>query len=278
MPWLQPKPPHSLFWGHLKLFGLHQAVFPRYTCISPVLAEIKRQHGLGDVFYVDLWPLGPCFLVLASPDAAALASTVQPALQSEVVIAFYGWTTGPGFIDATNGPLWKHLHRVIAPALTGSATRGYLPFVVDEAAALHARLDALSARGDLVDFGDVVGRLPFAVAVRVFLGERLDDALSERLYDDTKAFVDVVGEVAYRSPTPLHAWWLRRTKLRASRNGIESVIGRVLDRRYAALVQQREQGLLDKEASLPIMDRMMLDAVLSNKSLDQDLRRLILEK
>lgn len=253
-------------------------MFPPHTCISPVVAEIKREYGLGDIFYIDLWPLGPCFMVLGAPDAVAIASTGQTAQQSDVVLSFYSWSAGSNFIDATNGPLWKHLHRVIAPALTASATRAYIPFAVGEAAALHARFDALSECGGPLDFGYEVGKFPFAVAMRVFSGETLDNLQSDKLYDDSKAFVDVVGEVAYRSPTPLHAWWLRITKLRGLRNRIEIAFEQMLDRRHAGLVQLKDQGLLEKDASLPITDRMMLDAVLNSNPLDHGLRRLIVEK
>lgn len=253
-------------------------MFPKYTCISPLIAEIKREYGLGDLFYLDLWPLGPCFLVLAAPDAVAIPTTVQTAPTSDVVISFYNWSIGPGFIDAAKGALWKHLHRLIAPALSGSATRAYIPFIVSEAAALHARFNALTECGGPLDLGYELGKLPFAVVQRVFFGEQLDSMQSGKLYDDSRAFIEVVGEVGYRSPTPLHAWWLQRTKLRGLRNSIETAFDQMIDKRHAGLVQQKAQGLLDKDASLPIMDRMMLDVVLNSNPLDQGLRDLILAK
>ncbi|MBE3048592.1 cytochrome P450 [Candidatus Bathyarchaeota archaeon] len=261
------------------MYGLHLARFPsKNISISPVLADIKREYDLGDIFYLDLWPVGPCFMILAAPDAAAIPTTVQVAPQSHEVINLYRWTLGAGFMDATNGALWKYLHRVIAPTLTASAIRARMPFVISEAAALHARLKALSDRDVTVDLGYEVGRFPFEVLLRVFLGDRPDSSTSDRLYDDSRGFATAVGDIAYRSPSPLHSWWLRMTSLRHLKNRIESTLEGFMDRKHAEMVQIKDQGLLDKNTSLPTMGSMMLDAVLNERPLNQGLRRLIIEK
>lgn len=106
-----------------------------------------------------------------------------------------------------------------------------MPFIVSEAAALHARLDALSVSEGPIDFGHELGKFPFAVAMRVLFGEQqLDNVQADKLYDDSKGFIEVVGEAYYRSPTPLHGWWLRRTKMRALKNSIETALDQVLAR------------------------------------------------
>ncbi|SPO06038.1 uncharacterized protein DNG_08727 [Cephalotrichum gorgonifer] len=271
-----PGPPHSLFWGHLKVFGIFASKLPKYTCISPIVAEIKHQYGLGDIFYIDLWPLGPCFTVLSSPDAAALATTVQTFPISTVVVDLYRWTTGTNFIDSTNGPLWKKLHRLIAPALTPAATKASLPSIIREAAALHAKFGALADGTAVVqDLAHEIGTFTFSNALRVLFGEPLDTRTTAELYQDSEGFVDAVGVIAYRSRTPLHAWWHRITVLKPVQRRMRRTIQDIMDRNHANLVQQNEKGFLPRETSPPIMDRMLLEAVTNKTGLDPGLTALI---
>ena len=217
-------------------------------------------------------------MIFSAPDAAAIPSTVHTAPVSELAAALFGWTVGPNFIDATNGPLWKNLHRIISPALTSRAVRDYMPFIISEGAALNARLGSAAAQRDPIDLGYTVGYFAFEVTQRVLHGERLDGETMERLYSDGRTFMGTVGDAAYRSPTPLHSWWLRRQTVPRLRNRIESTIKDILERTEARMIRQRDQGLLQKDASRPIVERMMIDAVLSGKGLDHNLRRVIIEK
>ena len=58
------------------------------------------------------------------------------------------------------------------------------------------------------------------------------------------------------------------TVLRVLRNRIESTIDKFINETYADMMQAKEQGLLHKDASLSIVERMMLDTVLDGKTLD----------
>ena len=185
---------------------------------------------------------------------------------------------GTGFIDGTNGPLWKQLHRLIAPALMGGAVRAYVPFILDEGAKLHARLGSLSGSGDPLDMAHEIGRLPFEVVTRVIFGDGLDAEVRARLYEDSREFFDTVGTVQGRSPTPLHAWWLRRTGLRRMQGRIESVFTEAINKRHEKLTRQHEEGLLSKSAASTILDRFLVDAVMEGRPLDHALRRLIIDK
>ena len=52
--------------------------------------EIKREYGLGDIFYIDLWPMGHCSMVLSAPEIVAMPTTVNNAPQAGFVMEFYG--------------------------------------------------------------------------------------------------------------------------------------------------------------------------------------------
>lgn len=60
---MQPKPPHSWLLGHLKLFGEVMAMYPPNVHPQMIFTYLKQEYDLPEVFYVDLWPLGPVLCV-----------------------------------------------------------------------------------------------------------------------------------------------------------------------------------------------------------------------
>lgn len=48
-----------MLWGHLKLFGEIAALYPPNVHPQVVFTYMKQKYDLPEVFYVDLWPLGP---------------------------------------------------------------------------------------------------------------------------------------------------------------------------------------------------------------------------
>ncbi|CAI4212397.1 unnamed protein product [Parascedosporium putredinis] len=117
----------------MKLIGETLELFPRRTYLQSVLTHLKQAHDLPEVWYLDLRPAGPKFIVITNPDLAAQVTTATAYPQSP-------------------------LHDVI----------------VEEADALHTRLQAMADSGDLCkNFVYEFGKFPFEVVSRVFLGAPL---------------------------------------------------------------------------------------------------------
>lgn len=66
-----PCPPHSFWWGHLKVMGDAVASLPPDAHPQVALAMIKDKYGLGHVFYLDLWPLADPMMLIHDPGVAA---------------------------------------------------------------------------------------------------------------------------------------------------------------------------------------------------------------
>jgi hypothetical protein len=71
----QPGPPHSFLWGHLKAFGEIHTLFPPNTHLQYVYSEMAKWYSLPDIWYLDLWPLGPGQVIVTSPEAAQEMAT-----------------------------------------------------------------------------------------------------------------------------------------------------------------------------------------------------------
>jgi hypothetical protein len=95
----QPGPPHSFFWGHLRVVMDVALTFPQGTHPQILYTEVARRFALNGLFYLDLWPLGPSTIVLGDPEliekvtvAQSLArhpianGALQPVLSADAVL------------------------------------------------------------------------------------------------------------------------------------------------------------------------------------------------
>ncbi|PKS08642.1 hypothetical protein jhhlp_005031 [Lomentospora prolificans] len=252
----KPCPPHSLVWGHLKLFGENLELFPKRPYLQAALTHIKQKHNLPDVWYLDLWPVGPKFVIVTDPDASAIPTTVNAYPQSSLVSDHFSKNIGRSFIESTNGQTWKELHHVIAPGLTPAAVRSYNDIIVDEALALHNRLKAMAESGKVCEnFGYEFGKFPFEVVTRIFLGRRFDtQGGNTDLYDQMHALSDAMSIISGGEKNPftlLRAKWQERNISHKFRKDIASYVTPRFD-------ELREKKIVPNRATAAsIVDRML---------------------
>ncbi|KAB5513517.1 cytochrome P450 [Coniochaeta sp. 2T2.1] len=195
-----PGPPHSLLLGHLKIIGEYMQRLPPGSHVQAAITQIQQDYNLPDIFYLDLWPFGPRFVVCSGADAAAITTTVSTFPQSKLVFDVLGPTIGTTFIEVTNGSLWKDLHRVFAPSLTPLSVKGYHDGIVDEAAALHGRLQDV----DVVDLNYELGKFTFAVVCNV-LSVTVKHGAYDLVRHATRRMGDCLG-----SNNPITQWFASR--------------------------------------------------------------------
>uniref|UniRef100_A0A8H7KBD1 Cytochrome P450 n=1 Tax=Bionectria ochroleuca TaxID=29856 RepID=A0A8H7KBD1_BIOOC len=233
---------------------------------------MKQDFNLPDIFYLDLWPLGPCFLLLTSPDAAAIPTTASNFPMPDVVTKSFDGNVGTTFIEATNGPLWKYLMQQLAPGLNPAAVKTFSHSIIDHARALHGRLEHYADMAQIINIQSVLGEYPFQVVATVFFGERL----SEQAYKDTTRMVDLmlIKNSAGALINPVTKWrWKKDLDSCLSR--LEGEIKDLVYARYAAL--QEHQGECAATKTPTLLDRMLLPRVQSQQPLDNTHLKLILE-
>ena len=162
-----------MFWGHLKLMDEYMQKLRPDAYIHAALTQMKLDYDLPDVFYLDLWPLGPRMLICTTPDACAISTTINVFEIPSLVARTFEGNIGSSFIEATNGAVWKHLHQMLAPGLTPSAVNRYSHSIVKQAVVLHHRLRAMAGSSRVVDLHSELGEYPFQVIAVVLFGETL---------------------------------------------------------------------------------------------------------
>lgn len=241
--------------------------------IQAAWTQMKQDFDLPDVFYLDMWPVGPEFIVFAGPDAVALPTQTTAFPQAELVADYFAGTAlGRNFIECTNGPLWKELHQMLAPGLTPTATKMYHHIILDEAKSLHDRFRRLAVSEAVADMNFQLGLYPFSIIWQVFFGEPAN--LGSGLYDDAKRWGEIAG--AMRTVVNPITKWQERREMAAISKRLGAEIDRITRARFSKL--QRLKSLPTRANASCLLDRMLLNQVQAGLPLDDRLMSLIQDK
>ncbi|KAK1753239.1 cytochrome P450 [Echria macrotheca] len=263
-----PRPPHDWLWGHAKLVGEYtQKITGDY--MQAAWTQLKYDFQLPEIFYLDMWPFGPEFIMCTGPDATAIATTINVFPQADVVTRFFGRSIGETFIEATNLPLWKELHQMLAPGLTPSATKTYHGLILDQAKNLHDRLQAKARSGEVFDMSEELGRYPFAIIWKVFFGE---DLVKTDLYDITKRLADISPAVPSVNPVKNYLQKRERAAIVAR---LDAEMDKLAGGRFDEM--RATKTLPTRTTATCLLDRMLLGHVQSGQPLDERLMKLVRE-
>lgn len=254
----QPKPPHSLFWGHLKLMGEISSLFPPQTYSGFFYSEIAKRYNLPAVWYLDLWPFAPPQLVVTSPDLSReiLVGRLYPVheeLEKIMTVLF-----GPKTIVAVNGNLWRALHHIIAPSFTPQAVKSHVTTIVHNTLGLRDRLLARADDSDAFSLEEEISKTTFDVTSTIVLGFSLNaqkgDGRGLPLLSDFRQTLNLSAKyVEAMNPINKFRLWLT---IRAARQRSS--------RRIEAELRERHRILRDKKilpsgkAARSILDRMLI--------------------
>lgn len=254
------------------------AKLPKGSYLQAAFTQMKQDYNLPDIFYMDLWPFGPEFVVCTAPEAAAFPTTVNSFTQAQIVEDFFASNLGAGFIEAASGNLWKELHHMIAPGLTPAAVKSYHPIVLEEAKILHQRFNALAHANKVVSFDDEVGKFPFDVTSHIFFGQRLHAQTSNSaIYRDLRAISSEVERSHTAAGNPIAGWLIKR-RIKEIVARLDKEIEPRVQSRFAALQNMKEKGLPTRTTAASIVDRMLLTQVQKGGALDPGFLTLCMDK
>ncbi|UNI18407.1 hypothetical protein JDV02_004678 [Purpureocillium takamizusanense] len=254
-----PKPPgHSILFGHLKLFGDIVKLFPPGTHPQYYYTYLARKYSLPEVYYVDLWPLGPAQVVVTGPDAAAQVTAIRTYPMHPEVNRYLAPMVGDNVIAATNGPLWKKLHHMMAPAFTSRYVKTLLGTIADEVMLFHERLRQLSDAGHVFSMEEELSKLSFDVIGGIVFGVSFNAQQSGSLIlDDLRAVLGLsqVVRETWNPATKLQAWWARRQAIRRSDDFLQN---RLVER-YRVMLEEKD--LPTRQNARSILDRVLLERI-----------------
>ncbi|PSN62971.1 cytochrome P450 [Corynespora cassiicola Philippines] len=257
-----PKPPHHFLWGHLKLLGETMALFPGSVHFQYAITTLTQQYDLPGVWYQDLWPFGPVQLIVVDPDIALHVTGAHDHpkhYMEEVSIAPVG---GVGNVVSANGPRWKYLHKMLAPAFGLTYVRNLVPLIADQVMIFRDILKTKAESGEKFRLEDLATNLTFDIMNTSTFGFPAK-AQSEGS-PTIKYFKELCKCVAIERDTwnPV-AKYLARLRRWPLGKKLDGLIADLIRERWSVLVRDKVD-VRDKR-SLSILDMVLRDHLLETQ-------------
>jgi cytochrome P450 len=127
---------------------------------------VHQKYDLPEIWYLDLWPFAPHWMVLASPDAATEVVQTRNFPKHPETNVFMEPMVGRDAIPGINGALWKEVYHMLAPAFKPATVRQMVATATDEVALFRELLLPLAESGEEFVLEDRLSRMVFEVAAK----------------------------------------------------------------------------------------------------------------
>ncbi|KAF1842779.1 cytochrome P450, partial [Cucurbitaria berberidis CBS 394.84] len=251
-----PKPPHSFFWGHLKILEDAFKMLPKDAHYQAAVMTIARKYDMPEVFYLDLWPAAPGQVVVTNPDVALHMTAIRNHPKHEAEKWFVDPLIGTGNIVSTNGARWKYLHKMLSPAFSITHISNMRSMVAAEVMKFRSILQRKSESGDTFRLEDITQHLTFDVITTATFGHSLDaqtkgNIALQHFEDMCRAFMQT-----RKSFNLVRNFFLDR-KRNAARKKLDEVIAVLIKERFEKILQDKVD--LTEKRGLGVMDLILRD-------------------
>ncbi|OCT50551.1 aflN/ verA/ monooxygenase [Cladophialophora carrionii] len=241
-----PQPPMEggRFWGHLKIAGDCKRLFPPNCHMQNWTNYIRKKYNLGDVFYVDWWPLGPRWVFIADPVLASkFLTTGQSLPKSRLVGKYLAKLLGPSNMVSLEGQAWKSLRSIFNPGFSASHLITLVPYVVDSSLVLLDLLREKAETNEVVELDPLTIGFAIDIIGKVVMDSDFDS--QKRPHPIVTTFrkqVHLMPTASSIGPLddinllrPLRLWWNRRK--------LDRLLGAEIDKKVAARKTLQKQPL-----------------------------------
>ncbi|KAF4434963.1 cytochrome P450 [Fusarium acutatum] len=210
-----PGPPHSWLFGHIKVFSQVAALMPPNTHPQVIYTEMVHSYSLKEIFYLDLWPIGPGVVVITDPKLMDNSSLPKPLPIHPFTAVFLKPMFGEGTMAATSGALWRKMTTAVSPAFSMGHVLGMTNIMVDECLLFQEKLDELAVAGDAFSMEELVAKSVFSIASTVTVGEpQYSQTVGSQVLKDLRDLVNLAqGEtdpfIAYNPMVQIPRRWKR---------------------------------------------------------------------
>lgn len=131
---------------------------------------MRKRYGLGDFFYLDLWPLAPPQLVIVQPELATqIVQKMNLPKESVVMQKWTGHILGKKSMVTANGHEWLVARKSFTPGFQPRKVLQHVPGIVDDALQFAEVLKEHARNEDVFKMEDVCARMIFNISARVIL-------------------------------------------------------------------------------------------------------------
>ncbi|KAF2730215.1 cytochrome P450 [Polyplosphaeria fusca] len=272
-----PKPPHSFFWGHLKLMGETLALYPGSVHFQYTITTMAQKYKLPRLFYLDLWPVGPIQLIVTDPDLALHMTVANNYPKHPMEAVMVDPIVGEGNIVAVEGgPRWKYLHNMLAPAFSVSQVRDMLPMIAEEIMTFRSILNEKAQSGKSFSLEAITKRLTFDIIGTATFGQSLKAQAKGSPVLDTFDRVCRAFAIERDHPWNMVKVIPARRRRSVATGELNAIVDKLIRERFEILM--RDNLDVSKKRGLSIVDLVLRDryqevqrsGVGAAKALDQE--------
>lgn len=229
-----PGPPHSYLFGSLISVGKVAAKLPSNAAPQCLMQAVKERYGLGDYFYVDVWPLAEPLLIMSNTDMLDQIAVKGTTLKHPAVVEFVEHFGGPGNLVTSEGQEWKKWRSVFNPGFASAYMMTMVGTILEEAEIFCGLMEENAKNDVLFRLEPVVTRLTVNVIGKVVLDVDLNaqkgkNELAEAFTSQAKwVYVDIQRDpLKILDPRRRITMWLNTRKM-------NRYISRCLEERFAS--------------------------------------------
>ncbi|KAI1773588.1 cytochrome P450 [Hypoxylon cercidicola] len=253
-----PGPPHSFLWGHLRILTQVAGKFPTNTHLQNYLTEIAHQYDLKGIWYMDLWPLTFCQVVITDPD---LMDQMIMLNQHQMFDDKLSPLIGSNVVATANGAVWKKLHNSMAPAFALSHVRTQVGLLTDQTLLLRDTFKRLAKSESPISLEHELSKLTFDIVGRIIFNFPLHAQTKGSPYlEDLQMISKLVVDSMSMNPLVKLQVALKKN---AIRKRIDASISAKINERLIAL---RDQNVVpSRKEPYSILDLMLRDKIIESQ-------------
>ena len=220
---------------------------------------VQKKWKLGDVFFIDFWPLGPRFCFMTDPEEISQSITTgrslpKAPLETDYLNTFLGKQNMPSL----EGVHWKRQRSMFNPGFAASHLMTLVPYIVDASIVFFDVMQQKAASGELIELEEYATRLTIDIIGKVVLDSDFDSQKGSHPIVDTFRLRSGLMRNAYA----FYPWddldLLRPYKLWQNSRKLDGLIGIELDSKIKA----RANAGGEKPASFRMRKKSVVDLAL----------------
>lgn len=226
-----PRPPPSLFWGHLKALGEEMAKLPRMKHIDNAFEALAQKAGSPPFVALDMRPISYVVCIIRDPFVAEQVSRATKAYpysqpKSPTMTELMP-VTGHHSIIAVNGEKWKNLRRQFNAGFAPQHLITLLPQVLAKTKIFLDILDKYARSGEAVEINKLTTYLTFDIIGAVVLDADLD-AQTDSKHEIVTSFSTLMDSYSddgfqWAAVSP-SLWWRRRKATRTLNRTVATIV------------------------------------------------------
>lgn len=233
------------------------ARMPAHMHPQALLTEIAREYNLEDIWYLDLWPVGPGIVVITNPDLSDQVAITKRLPRHRMTDEYISPVVGLNFIATSNGAMWKQLHTAMSPAFSWSHIRNLTDVIADECVLYCKTLDRCAESGEVFSMEQVGAKLIFDIIGRIIFNIRLHAQTTGTPYlNDLRELIAIADAqtniAAALNPVSRVKMWMRKNRVLKRMN---PSIMQTIEQRLAVL--QGENAVPSRKDPNSILDLML---------------------